>query len=446
MFNEMVVKKSTKKMRSSKIWSLRKQIGTVVVTGLVAVGSYAAYEVVQTGITLSAFGLSSIAHNDGSDKTTREVKYKELPMVKVYSKKSVKETLCSDWMDKLTKYSDSFDDDKFLEEFAPVEKEMLKLAELVGNKRYNLDWNTGAENLNVNCVDEYVDWNARSVYFRPTRETSNLFYHLSRYCTLKGKSELAAKVMLANVSLVRQYLSYKNTNNGMCLIDSMICLSVVNNINKTVEKTDGIDSYSGKLFPLIKDRFEEIDSMSSLVRQSVLRERSCLPSIMNLFNTRSRHKFNFYVREFSIDEKWMEETLNTYYPSEATFSKPLCEAQARLDEYSEKVEELVQSTSSPMTYFKTALNPAQGYSMYLMAIITPNWKIAYKKECNIRKELRITYLKFAVEYYKDIHGHYPHKLTDLTPYVKDEMLVSPVTGESFNYEVSSGDYTKVTLN
>ena len=128
----------------------------------------------------------------------------------------------------------------------------------------------------------------------------------------KGYHRKAAHLLTANVTLVRQFISFRNSRGGMALIDSMICVAILRNISRVINSTDGLGGYSPEVYPLLKERFEMADKLFTFCERSLATEGSGVPSIIHYFNDENSGKM--LVSDISTDDGWMKERLDYYYP------------------------------------------------------------------------------------------------------------------------------------
>jgi len=279
------------------------------------------------------------------------------------------------------------------------------------------------------------------VNYSSVRNLAKAISVLSRYESIKGNTPKAVKVLLSNISLIRQYMSYCNETNGMTLIDAMVCIAMVNCLKYTVNSTNGFNGYDGTVFPVLKERWEALDNIFPLTGPAIQSERLKIEKYYEKLNMIVARKAGpGYV---ALDKEWMTQKLDHYFPSPELFTKPYMQIKPQLEIYSQRIGEMETIPTSPVFYLNGIISRFRPIFHVLLAISLPNYNSAYKTEFTARSDLRGYYLSFAISFYKKQQGALPEKLADLAGYVKSDMLTDPYTGEFYFYE-RSGEKAQLT--
>lgn len=401
-------------------WSLRKKavIGAILCLGII--GLIVGYYVQRSARLIFALQGEMKAVNSGTPSPIVK-----LPMEEAYDISFLHNDVSMCWH--------SEDKLEFLKLAEPQEEEISKLADLMTGTRYKEDWETGVALLNVKVPENnLINLNAPCVNYQQMRKFSNIISVISTYYGYKGESRKSALLVKPNVSLIRQFISKANENNGVMLIDAMIAIAMINNVKKTVEKTKGFNGWDSSLFPLLREPLESLDSLFPLVGPSLLIERRMLPSFFTRFNERASSKLG--AGTVVIDQGWMNEQLDYYYAPSETFEMPYVEALEVMNKYNERLMKSSELTSGAGFYLTGLTSPFKAVFQVLVAIAVPNYVKAYKRECEARADLRGVYLAFAIQNYKGKNGEFPESLDELKNFVNEKMLIDPYSGEQFNYE------------
>jgi len=329
---------------------------------------------------------------------------------------------------------------EFMEKTEAFESNIDELSTKMLSQNYHDDWTTGVNYIDTDTTNNKFDLTAPRVNYQKLRKLSNTISVMSLFYAYKKNDKKAARLLMVNASLIRQFISHCNENNGVALIDAMISLALVGNIRKVVEKSKGFNGYDSSLFPLLSDRLEKLDELYPLIGKALRHERSLLPSFFERFNKRASKEMG--ANTVVIDKKWMNDQLDLYYAPLEVFNTPYLKSRDTLKEYTKRIEKSGEVLSGSSLIWTGLFSPFKAVFQILSAIAIPNYIRAYEKECIRRSELRGSYLAFAIPYYKTKYGEYPAALSDLKKVVKPEMLVEPYTGEQFTYKRR---FDKVTL-
>ncbi len=366
----------------------------------------------------------SAIKNDFKELNTVEVgKFEKLPIVDKYQ------------LDKLdNKVSNAYhekDDEKFLEMLQSLGGELNQLASKIAHRNYHTDWSEGVENLNAEQPKMIsLDLSANNIEYRQVRTASWQIAALARASFLRGENEEGARLLMANFSLLRQLVSYRKANGGLTLIDAMIALSVVKPVVKTFKEVKGVYEKADRLFPLVKDRLEEMDELFSLVAPAMALEKTIVPAFFARYNNKTRKKSGTWA--ITVDESWLKKKIDHFHPSTDIFQKPYAVAEPELEIYKKRLGKL--TFKSDFTYYiRGFFSPFEMVAWTLLAVSTPNYLRAYNRECRVRSDLRAIYLAFAIHYYRHKKGEFPGTLDELKPYIKAHMIKDAFTGKPYSY-------------
>jgi hypothetical protein len=415
-----------------------KTLKKLTVAGALGLGLLAGWDSVKTAWQLTSFMEAVNVTTSGSGNSGSSLRYMKLPMTIKYGKTSKHTSVSREWKSFLATQSGE-GILAFEKEFTVPQKEILSLVDYIIDG-CDEDWSKGVDHLDYQVPEnQLIDMGAPTINFRETRDIANLISGLSRYCVYKGHFKKAAQLLRSNVALVRQYISFRNANGGMVLIDSMICIAILRNNAKVLNSTNGLGGFSPEFYSIVRENLEVTDQLFSFCGRALQGERKTAACVFSQFNKDMAKKI--WVAPIALNKEWMNERLNHYYPRPATFEKSFNGARYALLNCQDRIEGNVKATSCPVFYAWAILNPFKAVAEWIWTIAAPSWKAAYERECKVRGELRVACVNFALNKYKESKGEYPLTLKELADIIDEKMIIDPMTGSQFSYAPGSGRVT-----
>ena len=186
-----------------------------------------------------------------------------------------------------------------------VDKDRLViLTKMISETNYQKDWTAGVENLHKGqpAFRNFGDYRP-DVSYHNANACSSIMHVLARLSAKSEDSRETTRLFLANLSLPRQYISYARGNKGLELVDVDILLSYAGQMSDILQHTNNLNSFAGKHFPEVKNRFEDFDKLFPLTKPAAELEGTNVESFFRYYN--DKVGWSLSKPRASLDQKWL---------------------------------------------------------------------------------------------------------------------------------------------
>ena len=191
------------------------------------------------------------------------------------------------------------------------QKRVAKLIHLITEANYDKDWSNGVDHLEaIQPKKRCYQSDRKDVSYRKANTCAFTLQVLSRLSARSQNTRAATRLLLSNLALTRQYISYARKNRGMKVIDVSILLSYAKGMEDTLKKTNNLSSFAGGHFPEVKERFEEFDKLFPLTKEAIKLERTNVRAFLDHYNEQA--SWSPFVPKARVNEKWLNKMLSYY--------------------------------------------------------------------------------------------------------------------------------------